>query len=193
MAIIVIAPPEDLPVSLAEAKAHMNITTSTDDALIGALISTATSQAQELTSRQLVSATLELVLDGFNDDSIEIPTGPLTQVTSISYIDADGVQQTLAADKYSVDAASLVPRIRPSYGHVWPTTRDTMNAVRVRMVCGWDVDSVPVPVKTWIKVRVATLYEQREATVVGSGVSVAEMPRSFVDGLLDPYVIPVVV
>ena len=54
--------------------------------------------------------------------------------------------------------------------------------------CGWALDAIPQAVKSWILVRVATLYEQRESFAVGT--SFTEFGHGFVDALLDPYIVP---
>ena len=47
-------------------------------------------------------------------------------------------------------------------------------------------DTCPKGIETWIKMRAAGLYEQRES--YGNRV-VHELPHSFLGGLLDPYVL----
>lgn len=216
MALKVITPPAALPVTVAEAKAHLNVEHAADDTLILAYIETAVQLAQHLTDRQLVEAEYELVLDGFPRDPvlsqlagrpiglIEFPKPPLLTVESIKYLDQDGVQQTLASTEYEVDSDGLVGRVYPAYGKCWPVTRAMPNAVRLRFTCGWAMEydettsppasppvwTGPEAIKTWIKVRVATLYAQRESLVQGQ--TVAELPRSHVDGLLDPFIVPMV-
>jgi len=192
MALKLITTPAYQPVTVAEAKAHMNVEHTGDDALIAVLIASAVDVAQLITSRQLVEAQYELVLDGFADQ-IELPGPPLLTVSSIKYQDANGVEQTLASTEYTVDADSLVGRVYPAYGKTWPSTRDVPNAVRIRFTCGWPMSAAgsppvwtgPKSITTWILVRVATMYQQREALVQGQAV--AELPRSFVDGLLDVH------
>jgi len=202
MALKLITAPTALPVTVAEAKAHLNLEHNADDAIIEGFIDSSVSYAELITGRQLVEATYELVLDAFPldkglgtvpDGAIEFPRPQLFTVSSIKYIDADGVEQTLASTEYTVDTDSLVGRVYPAYGKYWPSTRAVPSAVRIRFTCGWpmsDAQSPPVwtgpeAIKTWIKVRVATLYTMREAVVQGQ--TIAELPRAYVDGLLDAY------
>ncbi|OIO03165.1 MAG: hypothetical protein AUJ49_05020 [Desulfovibrionaceae bacterium CG1_02_65_16] len=212
MALKCITPPSSLPVTVAEAKEHMVVSTSADDSLIAAFIAAATDAAQGITGRQLVEAEYELVLDQFptrfpgwlcgewlEHNSIELPLPPLLSVeaqpavSSIKYIDAEGVEQTMPTADYTVDADSLLGRVYPAYGKSWPATRAVPNAVRIRYICGWPMGEATSPpvwtgpeaIKTWIKVRVATHYTMREALVQGQAV--AELPHSFIDGLLDPW------
>ncbi|PRP71499.1 hypothetical protein BUE93_05735 [Chromobacterium amazonense] len=57
---------------------------------------------------------------------------------------------------------------RPLIGETWKTAAD-----------------VPESIRQWVLLRVATAYAQREA--VSSGQPLQAMPRTFVDGLLDPW------
>jgi len=62
--------------------------------------------------------------------------------------------------------------------------------VRIRFAAGYGAagSAVPQPIRAWILVRVASLYAQREAFMIGAWVS--EIPGRFTDSLLDPYRIP---
>lgn len=72
----------------------------------------------------------------------------------------------------------------------WPETKDTVNAVRIRYTAGWSAATVPVTIKHWLLIRVATMYEHREAlSMVSNQRMVESIPRNFVDGLLDQYTV----
>src|SRR5262245_18579900 len=115
MALKLITPPADL-ISLAEAKAHLRVDHDDDDATITFLISAATQYADARTGwlgRALMSQTWDLVVDAFPTSTrccwpvapvtvssaaaIQIPWPPLETVSSVKYLDADGVQQTMPA------------------------------------------------------------------------------------------------
>jgi uncharacterized phiE125 gp8 family phage protein len=189
MALKLISPPSEEPITASEAKASpsMRVSTATDDTAIAGLITTARKMAETYTLHALVTQTWELVLDGFPTGGIVVPMPPLQSVTSIKYIDTDGDETTLSALLYAVDDDSIPGLITPAYGETWPTdVRDQVNAVRVRYVAGFgDEADVPQDIKTWIKMRVGTLYDNSQAVVVGQ--TVTSIPRDFVDGLLDDY------
>lgn len=208
MGLKLITAPLHMPITLAEAKAHMRVDGTVDDALIAGLIGSAVEAAQNITRRQLVTATYDYTLPGFPAPTrlnplaaIELLAPPLQAVTGVYYIDSTGAEQPLACGAYVVDTFSLVPGLSPVLGTSWPATQEGPNAVRVRFTCGWAMDASvsppawtgPESIKAWLMIRVATMYEQREAVAVGSGYAVADISRPFVDGLLDPYVIPMVV
>lgn len=124
--------------------------------------------------------------DGKTGFELYLHHSPLASVSSVVYIDQDGVQQTLATSAYKVDTTSEPARLMPAYGTTWPATRNEINAVTVTYTCGYgSAQDVPEPIKSWIKLRVAAMYENREEVATGRGIVSVEMP--FVDGLLQDY------
>lgn len=138
-----ITPPYAEPVHLAEAKLWLRQEETADDALIDQAIADARRECEDRLSQQLIAATWKLLLDEFPgwahgcDDTIRVPLPPLIAVSSIKYLDTAGVQQTLSAADYLVDAASRPGRIAPAYGKIWPSTRDQQSAVEVTFVNGY--------------------------------------------------------
>lgn len=175
------------PISLAEAKVHLNVTTADDDALISTLILQARQYAENFTNRAFITQTWELRLDMFTPWTLTIPMSPLVSVSSIQYIDGSGVTQTLASSEYTVDAKSEPGRITPAYGKNWPVTRYEMNAVTITFIAGYGAAAdVPAPIKAAIKLIVAEMYKEREATIAGT--IIAEVPLG-VKTFLMPYVV----
>lgn len=174
------------PVTLAEAKAHLYVTHSDDDAIIGAYLAAAREDAEHRLQRALVEQTWELALDAF-PNVIVLPMAPLASVTSIKYLDADGVEQTLDPATYYVDTDAEPGELVAKYGESWPSTRAERNAVRVRYVAGYGADGrfVPAAIRQWILLRVGALYENRESAVAGQPIQAA--PRDFADSLLDRH------
>ena len=181
MAIKVITAPTAEPISIEEAKSHLRVVGTDDDAYITALIVGARCRAEHLTGRALMPQTLELALDGFGD-VIDLPRPPLVSVTSVKYLDESGVLQTMVEVDYLLDSHSEPARLKPAYGATWPATRRQMNAVLIRYQAVYEnAEAVPQEVKDWMLIRIATAYEVRESVIVGA--SVAEVP--YVDRLLD--------
>jgi uncharacterized phiE125 gp8 family phage protein len=126
------------------------------------------------------------VLDAFPAGILELPKPPLQSIEEVVYIDSNGVEQTLAASAYKVDALTDPGRIAPAYGEVWPTTRAEPNAVRIRFVAGFGDSSsaVPAPIKQAILLLVGHLFENREA--VQSAGDFYRLPLG-AEALLSPY------
>lgn len=140
--------------------------------------------AEQDLGRRLITQTLAAYYDAFPVYSLFL-LPPLSSVTSITYLDTDGASQTLAADQYTVDAKSIPARITPAYGVTWPSTRAQSNAVYVTFVAGYGAASaVPEGIKLWMLMHIKQAFDNRTPMVAGSASN--ELPRSYVDGLLDP-------
>jgi uncharacterized phiE125 gp8 family phage protein len=183
MALRLITAPATEPLSVAEAKKHLNVTHSDDDEYISSLITAARMHIDGkdgILGRALVTQTWELVLDTFPDD-ILIPLPPLQSVAFVTYVDGDGVEQTLATDQYTVDNVSE-PGWIVAGPNGWPSTGDYINAVTVRFTAGYEV--VPEPIKRALRLMIGHFYENREDVV--TGVSVTKLPNAS-EMLLGPY------
>lgn len=186
MSLRLITPAAELAVSLAEAKLHLRVDGTDEDALITALIHAAAETAEQITGRAVMPQTWELTLDAF-PDALELTRVPAVSVTSVKYYDTTGVQRTLDSTAYALDNADDfgLAYIVPAYGAEWPETREQINAVAVRYVAGYaDAASVPMPIKQWILLQIGAMYanREREALSTSSAVTLA-----FADGLLDRY------
>lgn len=160
-------------------------TNTTGDPLLSALITTARQQAEHRTGRALVTQQWKLTLDYF-PGRIELPRPALVSVQSVKYLDADGVQQTFDSGEYQVVTSELVGYVQPAYGKSWPVYREQPDAIEVNYTAGYGAASaVPRSIKAWILMAISTLYSQRDGIITGT--IVAEVPRDFCAGLLDPY------
>ena len=190
-----------VPVSLAEAKLHLKVDVSDDDALISSLITAATLDAEHLMGRALLPQKWQLSLDSFPTDpnspwwnpavvarvAIALQRPPVTGVDSIKYVDAvTGVLTTLASGSYqAVLASDYTASVVPAYGLAWPTARVQPEAVQVIFSCGYaDAAAVPEPIKAWVKLKIGALYLNRELIAVGSRIVRVDLPF---DSLLDRY------
>lgn len=170
-------------ISDASLGAEAPSTNTTGDPLLNVLIASARQHAETLLKRYLITQTIDLYLDCFEEWEIKLP--PLQSVSAITYVDNDGVTQTLSAANYLVDAASTPARITPAYGEVWPTTRYQNNAVKIRFIAGYGAASaVPQCVKNWMLMRIKTLYEARDSVTTANGFIV--LPQNYIDAMLDP-------
>jgi uncharacterized phiE125 gp8 family phage protein len=190
------------PVTLDEAKAFARIDTIYDDALVTSLIKRAREHCEAITGRQFITATYGLLLDSFptwcrpdvyrvterrEGTDILVPMPPLISVESITYLDASGVSQTVAASDYIVSTYDDPGRIALAYGKTWPSTLAQINAVTVAYTAGYGAAATAVPesIKQAMLMLVSAFYEQREATA-----SSAALPKEVdfsVHALLRPY------
>lgn len=173
--------PATAPVTLAEVKEHIRVVYTDEDAAIADMVLAAT---QRFDGRDgslglcLITQSWTLTLDAFTAE-IAIPLPPCQSIGAITYVDPDGVTQTLDAAAYqafglgSTDGA----RVRPAYGTSWPSNRNQPDAVTITFTAGFgdDPGDIPEPIRTAIKMRVGHLYEHRESVIIGSGF-VTDMP-----------------
>lgn len=164
----------------------MRVDISTDDALITSLIKAAREEAEQEMARSILPQTWEMALDCFPDSQMPIllTMGDVIGVTSIKYLDIGNVLQTLGPSAYVLDTYAKPSRVKLAYAQVWPVPYPEINSVLVRYTAGYaDAASVPESIKSWIKIRISSMYEHREEII--AGLTVARV--DYVDRLLDRY------
>ena len=188
------------PVSIDEIKHHLRISTATtvEDSLLNSYITAARQVAEQITKRSLINTEWELTIDGFDSEIIELPMGaPLTTSTAhvvITYRKSTGDSTTLPSTCYVVDYRAEPAIIRLPYNGEWPDdVEDAPGAVHIIYRAGYSsltppTTVAPIAIRQWIQMRVGQMYEYREPMI--SGALIADLKRDFVDGLLDPYRLP---
>lgn len=195
MAFKVITPSTVEAVPVDDLKDHLRITSTSEDILLRRYIQVATRQCEHLTQRQLTTATVQLTLSELTT-AIELPQPPIKSTSvQIEYVDSSGATATMGSSIYEVDTYSDGPAVvRLAYGQEWPDLYDTANAVRIRYVAGYPVSTVdgeqtvPWEMKLWVMMTAGAYYEHRESLESGYNAS-KELPRGFLDSLLDPYIV----
>lgn len=185
MAYKIITAPSVEPVTLSEAKDHCRIDGSELDSLLnGVIIPSARESAEHELNRALCTQTRELVLDSFSDALI-LTGSPIQSVVSVKYLDSSGLEQTLDPQDYVIDKDSEPGYVVIGYGKAWPATYQTINAVRVRYICGYGVaDDVPAAIKAWMLLAIGTMVAQAETMTTKQATA---LPDRFWHRLLDPY------
>jgi uncharacterized phiE125 gp8 family phage protein len=187
MAIKIITPPAAL-LTLADLRLHLKLDTTggvhADDSLIAAQLAAAHEYCEHYTGRSYGSQTLELALDAFPSGPIQLPRGPVTGVTSVTYIDSAQVTVVLSNAMYALDDYSAPAWLTFAYNTVWPDTLAAPNAVKVRYVAG--ASTLPSAVRAALLLIVGHLYEHRESVSSGNlaSPSLTIVPMG-VDALLD--------
>ena len=167
MGLKLITPPAAEPVTLQEAKEHLRITGSDEDALLTTFIEVAREYCEEYQNKAYITQTWDLSLDEFPESPYSLPKPPLQSISSIKYYDQDGTEQEFNATDYLVDTASVKGRISLAYGKTWPSvTLQPINGVVIQFVAGYGDATTDVPerIRNAIKVLIGQIYENREAT-----------------------------
>ncbi|GAB3388127.1 head-tail connector protein [Lysobacter fragariae] len=185
MGLRLITPAGLKPVTISEARDHVEVFGSAHDAKLTAMIDAAVSNLDGrdgILGRALIEQEWELTLDAFPACSICPPLPPLLSITSVKYIDTNGVEQTLASGAYKVEPGEH-GRVSPVFGTSWPATRSESGAVKVQFKAGYGANdsAVPQAIRSAILLIVGDLFENRE----GQGDQLFE--NATVDRLLFPF------
>ncbi len=189
LALKLLAPPTQEPLSLEEAKRHLRVDSSDENTLILGYIAAARDYAERFTGRQFLTATWALGLGTWpcatgwrsTQGGLWLPRPPLQTLTGtyvdlagdpqplgITYVDSDGATQTLATTVYGVDTLTEPGRVYLKSGQSWPNLYDQPYAVQVTYKAGW----LTVPqlyhrhasLRSALLLLVGHLYENREAS-----------------------------
>lgn len=165
------------PVSLSTARLHLRLDTMgsppthPDDALVTALITVARESVENFTELTVAANTFQMKLDYFADLAINLGTYPVNSITSITYVDTNGVTQTLASGDYVLDTFSKPAQIVLAYDKTWPAVRNQPNAVTVTFNAGFTGSTSPVSnvipkaLTQAMLLTITDLYENRGAIV----------------------------
>lgn len=187
MALRVVTPSSGTPVSLAEAKAHLRLEESADDAYVERLITAATAHVELTSGRALLQQTLEFVSPA-PCRPVRLLGGPLqgpADVLSVAYLNSSSIEVTVpSADYFVVLGGTSTPaELLPVSS--WPSMSSRPDAFRVRYRVGWPTaEAVPAPLLHAVLLMVSQLYENRTPEVTGTIASTLALS---LDALIAPY------
>lgn len=185
MAFKVITPPDlDALIPVATLLKHVKDESADADrqAEVKRFRDAAHAAAQHYCNCAFGSQTLEMALDAFPCDGVELERIPATSIVSVKYLDTTGAQQTLDPSRYTLDDYNSQRHwLLPTYDTDWPDTIDSPNAVKVLYQAG--AAALPSSVQAAILLMVGHLDQNREAVAVGLSGAV-ELPLG-VKALLD--------
>lgn len=156
--------PSTLPVSLAEAKLHLRVTTSTEDDMITEMIKSARHYVEGEMGIKIMQVSAEGYMDSFpSGNFIEIPVYPVTGIDKIEYFAPDTeAYSVFSSGDWVLDSSRKYPRVYLKPDHDWPDTSDQVNSVKVTFNAGYpSASDVPENWKAAIKLVVSNLFENR--------------------------------
>ena len=172
-----ITAPTSEPVTLAEAKLHLRVDDTTDNALIAALISAARQYVEERCWIAILDQTWALGLEEWPEEPIRLPKTPLGKlptITLVRYKDAAGAWVTVSSSVYTVLPTG---EFSLNAGQSWPSVGWSVWPIEVQYTVGFGAaGQVPELLKALIKLMVGHLYENREGVQVGAGQSALTVP-----------------
>lgn len=167
---IVTAPTVE-PLTLSELIEQLNLD---DDSAqlenLTAYLQAVRQHVERIAGVAMLTQTLEWTLDGWPSPTranpwggIRLPRPPVQSVTSVKYVDTDGVEQTWAASNYTLNTREVPARIDRAYNVSWPSIRAQPNAITIRYIAGYtSAGLIPADLRAALRLAVGSLYEYRE-------------------------------
>lgn len=178
MTLRVVTPPAQM-VSTADAKLHLRVDHSDDDARIASLIVAATDAIEAATQRRFMTQVLEWVLPCWRYP-MRLPVAPIVAGDlSVAYADEVLGETDLDPTSYVVRPQGETLAVCPIEGLVWPLLDpDADELVVVTFTAG--ADAAPITAVEACKLLVEYYYESRDWPLAPSG-----LPRT-VESLIAP-------
>lgn len=178
MALFRTAEPALEPVTIADARSWLRVSHTSEDQLIGSLISAARQDVESQTGLSLIHQEWRLTFDNWpNSNIIELPRGPVAAVIAVTVYAADGTPSVLPPASYLLDMRSEPARLMFE-SHITPGQR--LNGIEIDFSSGFGPTGTSVPdiLKRAILLLVAHWYEFRGA------FRASDQPVSYPDSYL---------
>lgn len=177
---IIIVSPTVEPVTLTEVKSQLGITDTNSDTQLTRRITEARKWAEGYMKRSIMPQTHEIRLDSFAH-WLQLRFPPVVSLLSVKYVAGDGTVTTIDAADYELDAAQMIPFVRPVYGNSWPVPRCESSAVRIQYTAGYPVTALDTA-KTITGITKAT---PGVVTSAGHGFSDGDLIRLAIAGMTE--------
>jgi uncharacterized phiE125 gp8 family phage protein len=172
--VVVAQRPSALPISLEKIKARLAIDHNDHDDMIGDLIKGAVAliDGPSGIGIALMRQSWRKSMD-YLGNCITLPGWPIKAISSVTYLDENGTQQTLSPLLYQVDLDQEPVRILPAWNASWPNSRKIQGSVKVTYALGEESPTdIPADLIDAVAMLVAYRYERREA----AGDAATEIP-----------------
>jgi uncharacterized phiE125 gp8 family phage protein len=207
--------PAEEPVTLAEAKLFLRITSNSEDELIKSALVAARRACEKHTRRAFITQTWKMVLDEFPSENcgggedwwdgvretsisssyrtrryFDLPMSPLQNVTRLTTYGTDDVGVDFDLTQLVISTKRTPGRIALKTGSVWPIATRGADGIEIVWVAGYGDTAATVPddLRQAIKLLTSHFYEFRQPVEVAKAGGALEMPWS-VDAILNPYVV----
>lgn len=176
MTIIVTDPPVGEALTLADVKDHLRLDGTDEDPYLQGLIRVAREHLEAATGLALLNTGFRLALDDWPaDHRILLRRHPVRSIEAVTVYDEEGIPHAIAADGWSLDAASRPARLavtgrRPA--GQW------LNGIEIDFIAGFGESGTDVPdtLKRAMLTHIAQMYDLRGA------VPLAQQPGAVPSG-----------
>jgi len=187
MTLVMTSGPDLEPISVAEAKAHLRIDGSEEDALIASLIITSRLHIEAALGLALIAQTWSYFIDRWpRSRAVVLPLKPIQSVSQVRAWAADGTSQALPATSYLLDGMGSPPRLVWHGASTAPVPGRIVNGIEIGLEAGYGeaAADVPAPLRQALLLLVAHWYEYRGPVEIGAAD--IEIPH-MASALLAPY------
>lgn len=187
MSLVMTSGPALEPVSLAEAKAHLRIDGTAEDALIQSLVVTSRLHIEAALGLALITQSWSYFLDRWpKAGRLVLPLRPVAAIAHIRVWDDEGTSESLDAASFLLDGHGMPPRLVAPAGMSDPTPKRVANGIEIGFTAGFGASAADVPatIRHALLLLVAHWYENREPVQIGVGVNAVP---AMVSDLLAPY------
>lgn len=166
--------PASEPVTLAEIKAQVIASEDDDDDLLLRLGAVARDYVERSSGLLLITRSMRYSLTGpAGRARVALPFAPVSEVTAITYLDADLAEQTLDPADFRLVADRYRAELLPKPGQAWPVTSREPAALSITCAAGFaNAAAVPQNLRHAIFLLTAHYYRHREAVLAGSAVEI---------------------
>jgi len=183
MASILVRPPASEPVTLAEARAHLRVTHVEEDALIGALITSARRVAEAKTGLCFMAQGWTVFHDSWPENGlITLPLWPVRAIEELAVFGEEDEKAVIDPSHYVADLAARPARLMLRGSRQWRRPGRALSGIAITLEAGFGPapEDVPAPLRQAVLMLVAHWYAQR-------GDENAPGAPAGVDALLRPY------
>lgn len=165
------------PVELSQARLQCSLPDAVGyhDPLLTDLVKTAREQVEKDSGLALCTGTYTFKrttwTDSFYRDWFELSDlRPITAVTAITYVDANGDTQTWATSNYVAPTEhDVAPVVTLAYDAEWPTLRGDRNGITITATAGYASQAtIPMRAKQAVLMLVGHWFLHREAVPTGT-------------------------
>lgn len=160
------------PISLAEAKVHLRVDHTADDALITRTIKAARQYVERACGHALLPQIWRQSFDHWPDFAsapVYLYRFPVTAIASAT-IDQGSLAIDLEPEQFRLDPDSMPCRVTPAYGVVLPEPAELPGAIKITFDAGYaTVEDIPAELLQAVYMTIGDLYENREGEIIGTG------------------------
>ena len=168
MSVTVLVPPALDPVSLAEAKAFLQLDSAFEDALVGDLVKTAAETVEHETGTALIARTVQQSFAAWPQGGVfTLQARPLMQLIQVQRRDAAGVLSLVDPSEYYIDQGNA--RMIALSSFIPPPFTHPSEAILVDCIAGFGAapGDVPAALRTAVLLIVRSLYDNRGQAEAG--------------------------